>query len=205
MLKPSSVESTSEEIVKSGSYLGKYVPEWLSSGYKKLGLEWILGSLACNMVVNEHIEVLAAGDTISVSFQPNLFTLKPSANTSESIWTLHPTVSNFEITLSEASLDQRLKPFIIAGTLFGCSLITVFYLKKVFSAPIIPPQPHPIDEPTTDIAQQCIVCLENKRKVVFENCGHLQTCIKCSEEIKRRNNRCPSCRADIGNIRIVYE
>ena len=40
---------------------------------------------------------------------------------------------------------------------------------------------------------KCIICLENKPNMLYENCKHIPTCSSC-EEIKNLNN-CPICRS----------
>ena len=40
---------------------------------------------------------------------------------------------------------------------------------------------------------KCIICLENKPDLLYENCKHISTCSSC-EEIKNLNN-CPICRS----------
>ena len=40
---------------------------------------------------------------------------------------------------------------------------------------------------------KCIICLENKPNMLYENCKHISTCFSC-EEIKNLNN-CPICRS----------
>ena len=40
---------------------------------------------------------------------------------------------------------------------------------------------------------KCIICLENKPNVFYENCKHIPTCSSC-EEVKNLN-KCPMCRS----------
>jgi uncharacterized membrane protein YkvA (DUF1232 family) len=37
----------------------------------------------------------------------------------------------------------------------------------------------------------CIICLENKRNIIFDDCSHMIVCDFCSDKI---NNICPCCR-----------
>lgn len=45
----------------------------------------------------------------------------------------------------------------------------------------------------------CVVCLEKKKRVRFD-CGHVSTCIKCSESL----DKCPVCRQRKVSPLIVY-
>ena len=41
----------------------------------------------------------------------------------------------------------------------------------------------------------CIICAENKRKIIILPCRHSHTCIKCSKKL----DKCPVCRSSIQN------
>ena len=45
-------------------------------------------------------------------------------------------------------------------------------------------------------AEECVVCLSNKKEIVFYPCGHQCLCSPCSERFKReaQHNICPICR-----------
>jgi len=43
----------------------------------------------------------------------------------------------------------------------------------------------------------CVVCLESRACVVFEECGHLSLCGLCTRTIFERNRTCPVCRGHI--------
>ena len=51
-----------------------------------------------------------------------------------------------------------------------------------------------INEIKTYKLDECVICLENKSKVLFCNCGHLCVCEKCIE-IKRLT-KCPVCKTE---------
>ena len=46
---------------------------------------------------------------------------------------------------------------------------------------------------TDDTMDDCIICLENKKSIIFGPCGHLYACTACSKLVKQ----CPICRNDI--------
>lgn len=46
----------------------------------------------------------------------------------------------------------------------------------------------------------CSVCFAFKKCMVNEICGHMVTCLKCSEVMEN----CPVCRAEMKNVRRVY-
>lgn len=48
--------------------------------------------------------------------------------------------------------------------------------------------------------QQCIVCMERDKCVVFNPCGHIVSCLECSNKL----TQCPNCRANILEKRVVY-
>jgi len=50
--------------------------------------------------------------------------------------------------------------------------------------------------------QKCIICLKNKKDILFLPCKHLQTCLSCTKEIK--NKKCCVCREPITHIIQVY-
>ncbi|CAL5223135.1 g5600 [Coccomyxa viridis] len=50
----------------------------------------------------------------------------------------------------------------------------------------------------------CVVCMENARKIVFCDCGHLCTCQGCAADIMAAGALCPMCRASIKGTFTVY-
>lgn len=52
------------------------------------------------------------------------------------------------------------------------------------------------DEVPAEGEEPCVICFTNKKKVAF-NCGHMCTCIACSQQLKRNWGQCPICRGPI--------
>ena len=48
--------------------------------------------------------------------------------------------------------------------------------------------------------QQCLVCCERPSKAVLLPCGHGGICMKCSELIKKKSNKCHICRVKIEHV-----
>jgi Zinc finger, C3HC4 type (RING finger) len=63
-------------------------------------------------------------------------------------------------------------------------------------------------EPTDDKDKQCIVCWENKKNIVFLQCGHMCACVMCARKIvadmKTGRGLCPFCREPIEQAKRVY-
>lgn len=54
-------------------------------------------------------------------------------------------------------------------------------------------------EPDEDrVTDLCVVCLEQPCGSVFAQCGHMCTCVGCSQQLQR----CPICRAKTSSIRV---
>jgi len=51
-------------------------------------------------------------------------------------------------------------------------------------------------------SQECLLCLKNKKDILFLPCKHLQTCLSCTKEIE--NKKCCVCRESITHIVQVY-
>lgn len=47
----------------------------------------------------------------------------------------------------------------------------------------------------------CVVCITNKRAIMFSDCGHFATCNECT---KRLEKKCPICRLKNVNIRKIF-
>lgn len=45
--------------------------------------------------------------------------------------------------------------------------------------------------------EDCCVCLERPKDIVFYPCGHQVACKQCSEMIRNKDNLCPVCRVKI--------
>ena len=48
-----------------------------------------------------------------------------------------------------------------------------------------------------DSKNECVVCMDQMREIIFLPCTHLACCKACSEEINKDNNQCPICRTKI--------
>lgn len=59
------------------------------------------------------------------------------------------------------------------------------------------------DEKANLEADECIVCIDRKRQVIF-NCGHYHTCAKCSRKLVREKQPCPMCRTAISSVARVF-
>jgi Zinc finger, C3HC4 type (RING finger) len=57
----------------------------------------------------------------------------------------------------------------------------------------LPNQDQHQDQPSTNEAEECRVCMEMKRCISLQPCGHTVTCKRCSDNIEI----CPVCRANI--------
>lgn len=58
------------------------------------------------------------------------------------------------------------------------------------------------DEKTTIDEHLCTICLENKKKVLFEPCRHVVSCHKCTNDLKEY--KCPMCRQNITRMVTIY-
>ena len=47
-----------------------------------------------------------------------------------------------------------------------------------------------------DSSPDCCICMSEEKSIVFMPCGHYCTCAECAQSI---NDKCPICRAKIGN------
>ena len=56
--------------------------------------------------------------------------------------------------------------------------------------------PKPLEESFR--IDQCVICLENETNILFIDCKHICTCLKC-EKIKP-SVKCPYCRTEISRI-----
>ena len=51
----------------------------------------------------------------------------------------------------------------------------------------------------------CVICLNEKKDTVINNCNHLCVCKKCSKKLMVvKNPRCPICRKDINRLSQVF-
>jgi len=45
---------------------------------------------------------------------------------------------------------------------------------------------------------ECVICMDERRRVVFIPCGHMVTCVRCADIIVgRAANDCPMCRRSV--------
>jgi hypothetical protein len=61
--------------------------------------------------------------------------------------------------------------------------------------PLKPAQPAHNDTRTDVQHEQCSICMENKRCVLFSSCGHIVSCWSCSADL----HECPLCRKAIAD------
>lgn len=55
-----------------------------------------------------------------------------------------------------------------------------------------------IPPPTEELRNECQICYERERQVVFLKCGHIVCCLKCSSTL----TKCPYCRTPSTTMRI---
>lgn len=53
--------------------------------------------------------------------------------------------------------------------------------------------------------KECIICMTNKKQVVFNPCGHYNTCFECTDKIVKGDKKCPVCRKIIVTSIKVFE
>lgn len=58
---------------------------------------------------------------------------------------------------------------------------------------LLPPEDERLDEAVSEGDTECAVCLENKPNVCLVPCGHVMTCVKCTNGLEHKT--CPGCRA----------
>ena len=61
-------------------------------------------------------------------------------------------------------------------------------------------------EHTAEATEQCCVCLDNKKDVLFEPCLHLCVCVECARNLQgnEKKPKCPKCRSEIENAKRVF-
>jgi len=50
----------------------------------------------------------------------------------------------------------------------------------------------------------CKVCYDNIMDCVLQPCGHLTSCMKCGEDMRKKPLPCPICRKKIGGCLRIY-
>ncbi len=59
------------------------------------------------------------------------------------------------------------------------------------------------DEKAKSDLEQCVICLENKKVVLFRPCKHCACCIACSRTLFSKPS-CPTCRASIQDAETIF-
>lgn len=54
-----------------------------------------------------------------------------------------------------------------------------------------------------DNDQECVICAENKRDILFEPCNHIIVCIECARRLND-DPKCPKCRKTIESAKKVF-
>ncbi|OQV19703.1 hypothetical protein BV898_06244 [Hypsibius exemplaris] len=54
------------------------------------------------------------------------------------------------------------------------------------------------------IAEECIICVDNPANVAFSPCGHKTFCEPCAQQIFQGNGVCPTCRGRITSVLRLY-
>ena len=62
-------------------------------------------------------------------------------------------------------------------------------------------------DPAQQQAEECVVCLVNKKEIVFYPCGHQCLCQECCERFKKESQHmiCPICRNRIVDCIKIYK
>ncbi len=63
----------------------------------------------------------------------------------------------------------------------------------------------PTLEENVEEGKECIICLSDKPTMAFIDCGHMITCLKCSQLVRKKNKACPMCRKPIKGLLKVYQ
>jgi hypothetical protein len=61
----------------------------------------------------------------------------------------------------------------------------------------------PVDEPATDSASACSVCMDKGKNAALVPCGHL-FCFSCASAVKAAGQPCPMCRKPISSVLKVF-
>jgi len=49
-------------------------------------------------------------------------------------------------------------------------------------------------------SEKCCICMENPKDIIFNQCYHFDTCIKCAEQLKVVSSKCPIYRTSIESL-----
>jgi len=63
-------------------------------------------------------------------------------------------------------------------------------------------QEAPKDEEVQEEDDSCAICFEGKKEALIAPCGHISTCMNCTNSLKEKNQSCPICR---GNIQMIVK
>lgn len=143
----------------------------------------------------EPIPVAPISSSTPVAPQPPK--VKPSYNG----WDVPLPVDNFQVPKKEPAQASSLPPETAAS------------LEP--SAPPLPSSMYPAiyssddqgssSSGPSDEEKVCAVCFTNPKNSVCVPCGHMACCIECLEEIRKNNNECPVCRAQIREVVKVFQ
>ena len=59
------------------------------------------------------------------------------------------------------------------------------------------------EEKATHDSEQCVICLDNKKVVLFRPCKHLVCCVKCAQSLSSKPV-CPTCRKEITDAETIF-
>lgn len=87
-----------------------------------------------------------------------------------------------------------------------CSSATAPSITVTVPSPVAPSAP-PISAPQTEVEseeidenEECCICMDSRRSIVFLPCGHVCVCNACSKDLIQ----CPLCRVRIQQKIIIY-
>ena len=87
-----------------------------------------------------------------------------------------------------------------------CSSATAPSITVTVPSPVAPSAP-PISAPQTEVEseeidenEECCICMDSRRSIVFLPCGHVCVCNTCSKDLIQ----CPLCRVRIQQKIIIY-
>lgn len=66
-----------------------------------------------------------------------------------------------------------------------------------------PRQERPRSLNSAEMANSCIVCMDQPPTLAVKGCGHLCMCAGCGDAIRQTHNKCPYCLGPIGDVGCV--
>lgn len=66
-------------------------------------------------------------------------------------------------------------------------------------APVLPTRPS-----RNEANNDCIICMDRARAIIFLDCGHIACCEECSVVLMNETKQCPTCRRNIRECRRCY-